>query len=79
MAEPGNFLNDADLLLCCLATNQKGLNEFQWSKVWLRDIASSLAGQPMIYSEGTLSRLRLISPSQQGDWSQQRRFRLSNK
>jgi len=79
MATPGNFLKDTELLLCCLTTNQNALNEFQWSKVWLRDIAASLAGQPMIYSESTLSRLRVTSPSHQGDWSQQRRFQLSNK
>lgn len=79
MAEPGNFLADTELLLVCLATNQYALSEYQWSKVWLRDIAASLAGQPMIYSEGALSRLRVVSPSQQGDWSQQRRFQLSNR
>jgi hypothetical protein len=77
MAEPGNFVGETALLLACVSTNQMGLDEYQWSNVWLRDIANSLSGQPLIYSNEKLQRLRVVAPQQDGDWSQQRRFKLS--
>lgn len=77
MVASGNFDRDVAYLLVCLSTNQVKLAEYEWSKIWLRDIASTLHEQPFLSSGNKLQRLHLIAPKQDGAWSEQRRFKLS--
>lgn len=79
MAQSGHFLDDTEWLRQSLYERQPGLDESRWALVWLRDISSTLAGQPLIYSDALLQRLRVVAPQSDGAWSEQRRFKLTTK
>lgn len=78
LSEAGQFFNDTDWYRLSIDTKSTDLAEYDWSWIWLTDLALSLRRENKEVNDKAMDGLRVARPGG-ANWSAQRRFILTDR